>query len=528
MPFKIIFVEDEIVTREGIRDNVDWPGHGFEFSGEAPDGEIALQLLLATKPDLLITDIKMPFMDGLQLCKVVRERMPELEIVILSGHDEFEYAQEAIKIGVNEYLLKPVTVQDIHQVLDKIVQKLEQKRVEREKFNKLQAQIEENQAHLRERFLLKLIIGAVPSPEAIENCQSLGLDLIAKYYLVIILKTELNDRSEQFIFEEYQHVQRIIAGLVEKNPDVFLIKKDWEEVVILMKGNNSDYLMEERDFLIELFKREIKKTRYHLIIGTGNPKKRIAHIYQSFIEALVEIHDAAPESRSEENITDYKAELLKVDKDAVDNYLRYGIKEEFNAFFEYFTRPLNANALKSYLIKNYLTVDVVIATVKFVNDLGGNVDDAVAEFNSVESILANMRTIQQFKEQVRKILLSAIEFRDSLTKNQYKDVIQRAKNFIDQHYMDANLSLNEVAIQVNLSPSHFSAIFSQETGQTFKEYLTEIRIKKAKEFLRMTPLRSIEISYRVGYNDPHYFSYVFRKNTGLSPSEFRSQAQTSG
>jgi two-component system response regulator YesN len=136
-----------------------------------------------------------------------------------------------------------------------------------------------------------------------------------------------------------------------------------------------------------------------------------------------------------------------------------------------------------------------------------------------------MKSIQQFKEQVRKILFGAIEFRDSLTKNQYKDIIRHAKNFIDQHYMDANLSLNEVAIQVNLSPSHFSAVFSQETYQTFKEYLTEIRIRKAKEFLRMTPLRSIEISYRVGYNDPHYFSYVFRKNTGLSPSEFRSQAQ---
>jgi two-component system response regulator YesN len=525
MPFKVVFVEDEIVTREGIRDNVDWFDHGFEFCGEAPDGEMALQLLLATKPDLLITDIKMPFMDGLQLCKVVRERMPELAIVILSGHDEFEYAQEAIKIGVTEYLLKPVTVQDIHQVLDKIARRLEQDKVEREKIHKLHVQIEESQAHLRERLLLKLIIGAVPSPEAIENCQSLGLDLIAKYYLIVILKIELSDRSEQFNFDEYQHVQHIIASLVENNPDVFLIKKDWEEVVLIMKGNNADYLVEERDFLLDVIKRNIKKTRYRLIIGTGSPKNRIAYIYQSFVEALVEIHNSTPESRSEGNITDYKADLLKVDKSAVENFLRYGVKEDFDTFFGHFTRPLNETALKSYLIKNYLTVDVVIATVKFINELGGNIDHAVAEFNSIESILANMRTIQQFKEQVRKILISAIEFRDSLTKNQYMNVIQHAKNFIDQHYMDASLSLNEVAVHVNLSPSHFSAVFSQETSQTFKEYLTEIRIRKAKEYLRMTPLRSIEISYRVGYNDPHYFSFVFRKNTGLSPSEFRSQAQ---
>ena len=96
MSYKVFFVEDEIVTREGIRDNVDWKANGFEFCGEAPDGEMALPLLQIAQPDVLITDIKMPFMDGLQLCRIVRERMPGAKIIILSGHDEFEYAQEAI------------------------------------------------------------------------------------------------------------------------------------------------------------------------------------------------------------------------------------------------------------------------------------------------------------------------------------------------------------------------------------------------------------------------------------------------
>ena len=119
MPYKVFLVEDEIVTREGIRDNVDWKANGFEFCGEASDGDMALPLIQAIKPDVLITDIKMPFMDGLQLSKIIRERMPWVKIIILSGHDEFEYAQEAIKLGVNEYLLKPITVQEMHKVLQK-------------------------------------------------------------------------------------------------------------------------------------------------------------------------------------------------------------------------------------------------------------------------------------------------------------------------------------------------------------------------------------------------------------------------
>ena len=119
MPYRVVFVEDEIVTREGIRDHVDWKGQGFEYCGDAADGELGLQLVQSEKPDLLITDIKMPFMDGLQLCKIVRERMPWMKMIILTGHDEFEYAQKAIELGVTEYLLKPVTVQNMHHVAAK-------------------------------------------------------------------------------------------------------------------------------------------------------------------------------------------------------------------------------------------------------------------------------------------------------------------------------------------------------------------------------------------------------------------------
>ncbi len=239
MPYKVLFVEDEIVTRDGIRENVDWKGNGFEYSGEATDGEMALSLLRTIEPDVLITDIKMPFMDGLQLCKIVRERMPFVKIVILSGHDEFEYAQEAIKLGVNEYLLKPVTVKDMHQVLRKIAAQLDQEKKEQENLQKLQEQFEENQAILRESLLLKVVTGTIASTEAIEEGQTLGLDLVARCYLVVILRIELSERSEQFDYGEHQRLQHVISDLIGKNPDIYLLKKDWEELVLLIKGKYS-------------------------------------------------------------------------------------------------------------------------------------------------------------------------------------------------------------------------------------------------------------------------------------------------
>jgi two-component system, response regulator YesN len=522
MAYKVFFVEDEIVTREGIRDNVDWKANGFEFCGEATDGEMALPLLRTARPDVLLTDIKMPFMDGLQLSKIVHERMPWVKIVILSGHDEFEYAQQAIQLGVTEYLLKPVTVQNLHQVLQKLASQLDQERKEQENIQRLREQIEENRAILRERLLLKVVVGALSSSEAIEKGQMLGLDLIARCYLVVILKTELRDRAEQFDYGEYQQVQQVVAGLVENSPDVFVLRKDWEELVLLMKGSAPELLEEERDRLLERIQQGVKNTQYQLTSGIGTPKKRMAELHQSFIEALIDIQQATDEKSKHPTSAVDKTDLLKVDRAAVENFLRCGAKEDFNEFYNSYIHSLGETALKSYLIKNYIFVDVVLATVQLVHELGGDIDQVIPELDSLETTLAGIKTVEQLREQVYRILSSALAFRDRHTNPHYMGTVQQAKDYIDQRYMEAELSLNEVAAHVNLSPSHFSVVFGKEACQTFKEYLTELRIKKAKELLRTTALRSTDIAYQVGYNDPHYFSHVFRKVTGMSPNEFRS------
>jgi len=523
MLYKVFFVEDEVITREGIRDNVDWQSSGFEFCGEAADGEMALPLLHTARPDVLITDIKMPFMDGLQLTKIVRERMPWVKIVILSGHDEFEYAQEAIKLGVTDYLLKPVTVKKLQNALQKLTVQLDQERKEQDNLKKLQEQVEENRATLRERLLFKLVVGAVSPMEAIEKGQMLGLDLIARYYLVVILKIELGDRTEQYDYDEYQRVQRVVMALAEKNPDIYVLKRDWGDLILFMKGNTPEYLEEERDLLLEEIRQAVAKTRYQLTVGLGAFKKRIADVSQSFVEALANIQNPVGENKSGLNQAIDRTELLKLDKSAVENYLHSGVKDEFDEFFNAYIQPLGETALKSNLIKNYIFVDVVLAIAKLVSELGGEVDKIIPELNSIEMTMSNIKTIEQLREQAYKILSRALAYRDSQPNGQYKNLIRQAKEYLDHHYTDPELSLNEVASQVNLSASHFSVVFSQETSQTFKEYLTELRINKAKELLRMTGLRSADIAYQVGYNDPHYFSSVFKKNTGFSPIEFRSQ-----
>jgi len=310
--------------------------------------------------------------------------------------------------------------------------------------------------------------------------------------------------------------------LIEKNSDIFMLKRDWGDLVLVMKGGTSEYLEEERDLLLDEIRSMLARTRYKLTVGMGATKKRIADICQSFAEAMAYIQNTV-DDRSDLNQPLEQMELLKVDKAAVEKYLHSGVKEGFDEFFYAYLQPLSETALKSSLIKNYIFVDVVLAIAKLVNDLGGEVDKVIPELNSIEMLMSNIKTVEQLREQVCQILASALAYRDMQPRGQYMDLIRQAKQYIECYYNDPELSLNNVAAHANLSASHFSVVFSQETGQTFKDYLTEIRINKAKELLRMTGLRSADVAFQVGYNDPHYFSSVFKKHTSLSPIEFRSR-----
>ncbi|HNB54577.1 MAG TPA: helix-turn-helix domain-containing protein, partial [Anaerolineales bacterium] len=405
--------------------------------------------------------------------------------------------------------------------LQKLKTQLDQEQQAQNNLKNLQAQAAENRAALFERLLFKLLIGAVSPVEAIEKGESLGIDLSARYYLVMVLKADLVDRTEKYEYEEIQHFQDRVMEITEKNPDIFLLKRDWGETILIMKGNTAEYLEEERDGLLEVIRQSLK-ARYRLVTGIGATKKRIADICQSYVEALATLPNSG-ETQPSQGPEFIQHAWLKVDKSAVENYLRYGVKEDFDLFYNAYLQPLGETALKSNLIKNYIFVDLILAVANLVHDMGGEMEKVLPELNSIESMITHVKSNEQLREQVYRIVSNALSFRDSQANNPYGSLIYQAKHYLECHYANPDLSLNEVASQVNLSASHFSMVFSQETGQTFKEYLTELRMNKARELLRMTMLRSAEIAYQVGYHDPHYFSAVFKKNTGLSPLEFRAQ-----
>src|SRR5262245_41933639 len=237
MTYKVFLVEDEIVTREGIRDSVDWSSAGYQFCGEASDGEVALPLIQERKPETVITDIKMPFMDGLQLCRLLKQTLPETKIIILSGHDEFKYAQEAIQIGVTEYLLKPIIPQDLLAALRKVAGQIDKERQTSAHLRALQAQMANHRSMLRERCLLDLVAGNSSSAEFIERAQSLEIDLLAPWYQVLVIRTAPRagapDPPEH---TTRQQADSIIAEIIGDTGSIVSFKQSLEETILILKG----------------------------------------------------------------------------------------------------------------------------------------------------------------------------------------------------------------------------------------------------------------------------------------------------
>ena len=526
MPYKVFLIEDESFTREGIRTKVDWQSVGFEFCGEAADGEMALPLIEAKQPEVIITDIKMPFMDGLQLSKIIREYMPWVKIIIISGHDEFEYARAALKLGVTEYLLKPITSADLIEVLKKVATALDHEKHERENLKQLQKQVEGNLQLRREQFLLKLLMGGISSVEAIEQGQQLGLNLVAHQYLVILIKIELRDAGKPFDYQQYQRIEKIVSNLAGNNPDILLTKKDLEELVLVMKGNDPEALQQEAVFWRQLIHKEVGSDPFcELVIEIGAPQQRLSDIHRSFAEALVKVKN------TEKNIlpvtTAENVGLVKFDHAELENYLKMGSLLNFNEFFEIHLRSICENALHSELVRHYVFLDVILTIAQFVSDLGDEVSQVAPEVQEIENLMERITSLNQMKSELRRIISGALVFRNSQTNHERSMTIQQAKAYIDSHFADPDLQMNKVAAQFSLSSNHFSTVFSQEMGVSFRDYLNNLRINRAKELLLSTNISCAQVAYQSGYNDSHYFSTFFKKKTGLTPQEFREQTQDS-
>lgn len=532
--FKVFLVEDEIVVREGIRKNIQWEQYGFSYVGDAPDGELALPLIRQIQPDLLITDIKMPFMDGLALSELVRKELPRTKIVIISGYDDFAYAQQAIRMGVEQYLLKPVIKEKMVDLLSSLYKKMEAEQKQREYLSMFQREAQEYEAFSRRRFFEQVVTGGLSVSEISETAKAMEIDLNAPCYNILLFSLS----SAAYDGSAPEGYTSALASLQDRLTNYFLSRAElilfrWNITThaVLIKGAAEEIAprtqtcVEDIQALCESAGREVN---WH--IACGSPVARLSALPACFSEAsrilsyrylCTEEHILSENSMlsvRDSRETENDPDMADIDQERVRCFFSSGSTEEIDEFIAQLLRGAGEENVPLAMYYRYLTMTVYFAAAAYLDSIGCHAESYwPPELRPKDQIA----TPQEARNYMRQIMLHALRLRDRESKKQQRDLLNKAIAFIDERYSEETISLDKVAQTVNISPNYFSAMFSQEIGQTFVEYLTEKRINEAKRMLRQTDLRSSEIGFAVGFRDSHYFSFVFKKVSGCTPSEYR-------
>lgn len=517
--YKVFLVDDEVVIREGIRNNFSWDETEFVLCGEAPDGEMALSMMVDLKPDILVTDIRMPFMDGLSLARQVAQSMPWIHTVILSGYDDFEYAQRAISLGVKEYLLKPVTAKKLGEVLARIAEKIKQEREQQANMDVLRMQLASASRFAREQLLAHLLEGGDTAALVAEG-QKLGLDLKARHYLVMLLG-EVADERRLALQAAMHRLAQTSGGAVHQTTAE-------GKLALLIMGDGKEDIEEYAYTLAMALTHEVGDEALPAV-AISAPVTHLAELKQALASAKAVLRSMDGQAQRIMGAMDVdlsaSVELMEGELLPLNEKLRYAAVEEGEAVVQRYFDSLGEMAAQSVLIMNYMLMDVLLAATHMIKQCGGDPAQVLpARLMKQGELLRLSDAPDKALEASKEIVRAALAFRDQHAFSRYGEILRKAQRYIDQNYHRAEITLHDVAQHVALSNNHFCTVFSQEMGVTFTEYLTNTRMAKAKALLATTDKRTSEVAYAVGYNDPHYFSYLFKKNVNLSPRDFRKEA----
>lgn len=540
---KIFLAEDEVVVRETIKRMIPWEELGFELVGEAADGEMALPLLIRQQPDLLITDIKMPFMDGLTLARLAKKEIPGLKVVILSGYDDFNYAKQAIGIGVEDYLLKPITKNALIERLSEIRSRYEHEKTQKEYYEKFQREMQAYEKNSSRDFFEALVGGSMDMMEVYKRAEKLGLDIVAEAYNVLIFTMNCDedfsgqrDEYASWEAESLELLENFFAG----HSSAMLFRSNIFSYGVLLKGQRETIEENTRacvDEIRKILSRQDGRREWFLAVGQS--VERLSQIQKSYHTAsrafsqrylydenilyydeMETMEHPGGQAETEDNAYLQKVDVNALNPAILQKFLSNGLQEETENFVKDYFYAIGQEPMESLVFRNYVILNVRFSVISFIKGLGCDTNEM--ESADTEEVLAESgKNMESAIAYAKKMISQAIEIRDQNSGNKNRSILKTAVDFIDSHYMDEEISLNTVANVANVSSNHFSALFSQNMGQTFIEYLTTLRMNKAKELLRCTGMRSSEIAGEIGYKDAHYFSYLFKKTQGMTPSDYR-------
>ncbi len=515
--YRLMLVEDEALVRESMIQNIDWEWYGFELAAACENGQEAIDRLPDVRPDVVVTDICMPLVDGLELARHLREHYPTCFVVILTGFNEFAYAQQAIKLRVHDLILKPVSPKEFCTILTRLAAELKSRDSQRSSMRSLQSRAHEAEATLTGALFGRLRRAAMTADEVREAAAGAGLTLDSEYYCALLAQTRHTDQS----VTECQRLQDAARGTAARFPACSGALVDDCFPAILLGGRTQDEASRRaRDAAAMLADAVGKAAGVPAQIGIGGCRRGLGGLHDCFHEAFHalgygfvsdrrviadEAARAAEQPVTPQDPLPSEREIVV----ALQAHDESGAQRLLDRLFQAMARRgLHRDACLPPLERlRVLLGELVPAKAE---QAAPQVPPAEAWFDAAE---------------VRRVYGQLIAFIHRQTLPDASDPAQRcvesAKGYILQRFHDSDFSLKELLSLLNVSKSYFSSVFKAQTGQTFVEYLTTVRMEKAKYLLTHTTLCTYEIADRVGFTDSHYFSVTFKRFTGKTPRDYR-------
>ncbi|MBB6673457.1 response regulator [Cohnella nanjingensis] len=542
----LVIVDDEPSVLNGLTRYVNWPSLGIELAGTANDGDTGLTLILERKPDIVLTDVKMPKLDGTEMAVRLRSLLPSAKIVFISGHNDTDYLKSALQVQAIDYIFKPISRKELTEVLQKVVAELDAEQRERELVGEMQVKLTQSMPFLREKFLLSAVSDGIHTAHPEEKLDFLELSFLrAERYLVLVvllddLAETMEPRSERDKQLLSYAVLNIIQELIHRTTSGIAFEKTLGEYVAILtvrgedgEGDDEESAASTENGLLSLAE-AIRDNlgrwlKLSVTIGVGEETGRLDDLPLSYKQA----REAASQkwylgknrilTVDSMEVADSSRFRLEADtEEAVLSLLRGGDAEGLQALLAGIFERLVYNRSPGFAYERNAALHLVLLSGRVL--LEGNLLSADWENRelAVWERALKQETLQDLKLLIETYLLEVCAAVGQKRRGRTGNVIERIERLIGERFRE-NLTAADIAAGVYLSPTYVSLLFKQETGETLFEYLTKVRVERAKELLLDPQTKFYEVCEAVGYSDPSHFSKVFKKMTGLTPSAFRDR-----
>ncbi|MGR6542177.1 response regulator [Paenibacillus tundrae] len=536
--YRVLLVDDEEDVREGLVVEVDWEALDLRIVGLAENGREALEMAERVEPDIVITDISMPFMDGLELARRLRERNPLVKVVILTGYDEFDYARQAVSISVDEYLLKPFSAGHLMELLTRLRAQMAAEVAEREDVQ-----------HLREHYytslpllqadLLATLLHRQKSPAYIQGkAKQYGLNFDGQRYGVSVLTLHMDgDRrgaakswGESSDAELKQFAALNIAEEIWTEHEAGHAFRHQDTVVLLYvdRWGGVDGEKRQQVALQNVLRNINHYLRIPATVGSGALVSTVTEVKHAYEDALLALdYRLVPGTDSLIYIADVERQAagkLRFDElkqQTLTRCLKAGTKTELIEALEIIFREITVEHGRSD-IQLYL-IEVLTAVWKAAQASGEAMEDIFGAGFQLYADMFRLPGLSEAQGKVKEVCILVQQRIASGRQHVYKDIVEQALAYTKEHYADPELSIQKVCGHLHISSGYFCGIFKKEVQLTFLQYVMQIRMEAAKELLRSSELKAFQIAERVGFAEPNYFSFCFKKHTGISPKEYRKQ-----